>query len=69
LIWLGGANSSLGIVCTDLFTKAGVLDLTFVAGPGSVLILGGPAGSCVTTRCSSLTAKVEGAGGAPGIGI
>jgi hypothetical protein len=68
LIWLGGADSSIGNVCTTLLTKAGVSDSTFVAGQGSVLILEGPAGSCVTTGCSYLTAKFEGAGEAPGIG-
>jgi hypothetical protein len=69
LICLGGADSSMGNVCTALLTKVGVLDLTFVVGQGSVLILVGHAGSCVTPGCSSLTAKVEGTGGAPGIGI
>jgi hypothetical protein len=69
LIWLGGADSSIGNVCTTLLTKIGASDLTIVVGQGSVLILEGPAGSCVTTRCSSLTAKFEGAGEDPGIGI
>jgi hypothetical protein len=69
LIWLGGADSSIGNVCTALLTKAGVSDLKFVAGQGSILILEGLASSCVTAGCSSLTAKVEGAGEAYGIGI
>jgi hypothetical protein len=69
LIWLGGADSSIDNVCTTLLTQVGVLDSTFVVGQGSVLILEGFAGSYVTTRCSSLTAKVEGVGEALGIGI
>jgi hypothetical protein len=80
LIWLGGVNSSIGTVCTALLTKVGA---SFVAMQGSVLSLGGPAGSCVAAgsvlslgglvhSCvaegSSLATKGEGIGAAHGTG-
>jgi hypothetical protein len=69
LIWLGGADSSIGSVCTTLLTKTGASVLTVVVGQGSVLILEGPVDSYVTAGRSSLTTKVIGVGEALGNGI